>query len=153
MKSAIQDSIEKEIVLRASKERVCAALTTPDQLAKWFPIGVEGKVETGERPIFDFGDYGKLRMYVVAASPNDYLAYRCVDGSSYSPQGFLGDVLQEPNTLVEFTLESVDGGTKVHLKESGFASLPLEVIEQSIHGNTEGWSYMIGRLEEYLNNE
>ena len=153
MNSAIQDSIVKEIVVRASKERVYAALTTPDQLAKWFPIGVEGKVETGERPVFDFGEYGRFKIYIVAANPHDYFAYRCVPGSVYCPQGFLDDVLTEPNTLVEFTLEAVEGGTKVHVKESGIASLPPEIIEETFKGNDAGWTFMVGRLEEYLNNE
>ena len=153
MNSVIQDSIEKEIVVRASKERVYAALTTPDQLVKWFPVGVEGKLDTGERPVFDFGEYGEFKIYVVAANPYDYFAYRCVPGSVYCPQGFLGDVLEEPNTLVEFTLETVAEGTKVHLKESGIASLPAEIIEQTLTGNDAGWDFMINRLEEYLNNE
>jgi len=153
MYSAIQDSIEKEIVVRASKERVYAALTTPEQFVKWFSIGVEGKFETGERPVVDFGEYGKFKIYVVAANPHDYFAYRSVPGSVYCPQGFLGDVLVEPNTLVEFTLETVAEGTKVHLKESGIASLPAEVIEQTLKGNDAGWDFMIDRLEKYLNNE
>jgi len=153
MNSAIQDSIEKEIVVRAPKERVYAALTTPEQFVKWFSIGVEGKFETGERPIVDFGEYGKFKIYVVAANPHDYFAYRCVDCSIHSPQGFDGDVLAEPNTLVEFTLESVEGGTKLHLKESGIASLPAEVIEQTLQGQSEGWDFMLGRLLGYLNNE
>lgn len=153
MRSVIQDSVEKEIVVRASRERVYAALTTPDQLVKWFPLGVEGKLDTGERPVFDFGEYGKFKIHVVAANPYDYFAYRCVPGSIYCPQGFLGDVLEHPNTLIEFTLETVAGGTKVHLKESGIASLPAEVIEQTLKGNDDGWTFMMNRLEQYLNNE
>jgi len=153
MNSAFQDRIEKEIVVRATKERVYAALTTPDQLVKWFPVGAEGKFDAGERPVLDFGEYGKFKIYVVAANPYDYFAYRCVPGSVYCPQGFLGDVLEHPNTLVEFTLESVEGGTRVHLKESGIASLPAEVIEKTLEGNEAGWTFMIGRLLEYLNNE
>ena len=154
MYSGIQDSIEKEIVVRASKERVYAALTTPDQFVKWFALGVEGKLDTaGERPILDFGEFGKFKIFVVAANPYDYFAYRCVPGSIYCPQGFLGDVLEHPSTLVEFTLETVAGGTRVHLKESGIASLPAEVIEQTLQGNDDGWAFMIGRLEEYLNRE
>lgn len=151
MNSAIQDSIEKEIVVRASKEIVYAALTIPEQFVKWFAQGVDGKFETGERPVLDFGEFGKFKIYVVAADPYDYFAYRCVPGSIFCPQGFLGDVLEQPNTLVEFTLESVEGGTKVHLKESGISSLPAEVIEATLTGNDEGWTFMIGRLEEYLN--
>ena len=153
MNSAIQDTIEKEIVVRASKERVYAALTTPEQFVKWFAIGVEGKFDTGERPVLDFGEFGKFKIFVVAADPFDYFAYRCVPGSIYCPKGFLDDVLQEPNTLVEFTLESVDGGTRIRVKESGIASLPAEVIEETLKGNDAGWTFMIGRLEEYLNNE
>lgn len=153
MNTAIQDSIEKEIVVRAPKERVYAALTTPEQFVKWFSIGVEGRFDTGERPIVDFGDYGKFKIYVVAANPHDYFAYRSVDASSHSPQGFFGDVLAEPNTLVEFTLETVEGGTKVHLKESGIASLPAEVIAETLKGNSAGWDFMLGRLQGYLNNE
>jgi uncharacterized protein YndB with AHSA1/START domain len=153
MSLSIQDSIEKEIVVRASKERVYAALTTPDQLAKWFPIGVEGTLDAGDRPVFDFGEYGKFKIFVVAANPYDYFAYRCVPGSVYCPQGFLGDVLEHPNTLVEFTLEAVAGGTRVLVKESGIAALSAEIIEKTLAGNDAGWSFMINRLEEYLNNE
>ena len=153
MNTAIQDSIEKEIVIRAPKERVYAALTTPEQFIQWFSIGVEGKFETGERPIVDFGEYGRFKIYVVAANPCDYFAYRSVDGSSHSPHGFFGDVLAEPNTLVEFTLTEVDGGTKLHLKESGIASLPAEVIVETLKGNSAGWDFMLGRLLGYLDNE
>jgi len=153
MSSAIQDSIEKEIVVRASKERVYAALTTPDQFVKWFAVGVDGTFGTGERPTLDFGEYGKFKIYVVASDPYDYFAYRCVPGSIYCPQGFLGDVLAEPNTLVEFRLETVAEGTKVRVKESGIASLPSEVIEETLKGNDAGWAFVMNRLEEYLNNE
>lgn len=153
MNSAIQDCIEKEIVVRASKERVYAAITTPEELVKWFPVGVEGKIEPGERPVFDFGEYGKFKMYVVAVKPHDYFAYRCVPGSIYCPQGFLGDVLKEPNTLVEFRLETVEGGTKVHVKVSGIASLPAEAFEAGEFAGAEaGWTFMLARLEEYLKN-
>lgn len=153
MSSTIQDSIEKEIVVRATKERVYAALTTPEQFVKWFSIGVEGTFDTGKRPTIDMGEYGKFRIYVVAANPHDYFAYRSVPGSVYCPQGFDGDVLAEPNTLVEFTLTEVEGGTKVHLRESGIASLPAEVIEKTLEGNSAGWDFMLGRLLGYLDNE
>ena len=153
MSSAIQDSIVREIVVRASQERVYAALTTPAQFVKWFAIAVEGTFGSGERPVLDFGEFGKFKIFVVAANPHDYFAYRCAPGSIYCPQGFVGDVLEVPNTLVEFTLETVEGGTKVHMKESGIASLPAEVFEKTLEGNSEGWDFMLGRLAEYMNIE
>lgn len=151
MNSNIQDSIERTIFVRATKERVFAALTTPEQFVKWFALGVEGKFEAGERPVLDFGEYGKGPIYVVAADPHDYFAYRCVPGAIFCPNGFEGDPLERPNTLVEFKLEAADGGTNIHLKESGIASLPPEIIEQSLRDHAGGWDFMLGRLEELMN--
>lgn len=146
MNTAVQDSILREIVLRAPKERVYRAITEPDQIVKWFPDGIEGKLEKGERPVFDFGDYGKVAIYVVASDPYDYFAYRWVPSVGASAE----DPLKQANTLVEFRLEEVSEGTRLRLSETGFASLPQEVIEKSLQDNNEGWDYMLPRLEKYL---
>ena len=152
MNTAIQDTIEKEIIVKASKERVYAALTTPEQFVKWFALGVEGTFETGDRPVLDYGEFGKFKILIVAANPHDFFSYRCAPGSIYCPQGFLDDVLEHPSTLVEFTLETIEGGTRIHMKESGIASLPSEYIEKTVTEHGAGWDFMISRLEEYLNN-
>ena len=62
-----------------------------------------------------------------------------------------GDVLSIPNTLVEFLIEVVAEGTKVTVKESGFASLPLSEAESSFKDNNGGWEYMVDRLGKLLN--
>lgn len=146
MNTAVQDSILREIVLKAPKERVFRAITDPDQIVKWFPDGIEGKLEKGERPVFDFGDYGKVAIYVVASDPNDYFAYRWVPSVGASED----DPLKHPNTLVEFHLQDAPEGTRLRLVETGFAALPAEVIEKSFKDNNEGWDYMLPRLEKYL---
>ncbi len=146
--TSLQDTIEREITIRAPKERVYAAITDPEQIVQWFPDGIEGKLEAGERPVLDFGEYGKNKIYVVAADPFDYFAYRWTSGSSFIPEGFMGDTLNHWNTLVEFRLEEVADGTRVKLLESGFASLPTEVYEQLLKDNSGGWSYMLDRLEK-----
>jgi len=146
MSTAVQDKLDKEIVLRASQERVYAALTDPEKIVNWFPDAVEGKLEPGERPVFDFGEYGKHSIFVVAADPYSYFAYRWIPGSVHVPVGFVGDVLQEPHTLVEFHLEPIPEGTKLRLVESGFSSLPADVMEQCFKDNTGGWEYMLDRL-------
>ena len=146
---AMQDVIEKEIIVRAPQERVYAALTDPEKLAGWFPDAVEGKIAPGERPILDFGEYGKSKIYIVATDPYYYFAYRWVSGSVTIPDGFLGDVLTRPHTLVEFHLEAVSEGTRVKLVESGFSTLAAEVMQTTYNDNTEGWEYMLGRLGEF----
>jgi hypothetical protein len=65
------------------------------------------------------------------------------------PDGFIGDVLKEPNTLCEFHLEEVPEGTRVRLIESGFASLPQEFYAKSVEENEGGWTVMIYRLKTF----
>jgi len=149
MNTTLQDSIEKEIVISAPMERVYAALTEADKLAQWFPDKVEGQVKPGERPVFDFGEYGRHSVYVVATEPYSYVAYKWIPGSIHVPHGFVGDVLKEPHTLCEFHLEKAGDGTRVRLKESGFASLPQEFYAKSIEDNTGGWNVMIYRLKTF----
>lgn len=150
MSTTLQDTIRKEIVIGAPRERVYAALTDPAKLSQWFPDAVEGEIKPGARPVFDFGEYGRHSAYVVATDPYSYVAYRWIPGSIHVPQGFIGDVLSEPNTLCEFHLGEVDGGTRVRLVESGFASLPSEFYAKSIEDNTGGWDVMIYRLKTFI---
>jgi uncharacterized protein YndB with AHSA1/START domain len=150
MNATMQDTIEREITVRASKERVYNAIKDPAQIVVWFPDKVEGTMEVGDTPIFDFGDYGKSRVYIAAADPYDYFAYRWIPGHIDFPKGFLGDVLSEPNTLVEFRLTEVPGGTMVKLKESGFASLPPPMDAKKFEENNGGWDIMMDLLGKYL---
>jgi uncharacterized protein YndB with AHSA1/START domain len=143
----MRDTIEREIIIRAPIERVYRAIADPEQIVRWFPDAIEGDLSPGERPVLDFGQYGKASVYIVAAERNHYFAFRWIPGGdSLAPSG---DVLQHPNTLVEFRLESTAEGTKLRLIESGFASLPAEFYEKAFKENSEGWDYMLDRLVKY----
>lgn len=147
----MQDTIVREITVKASKERVYKAITDPEQIITWFPDAIEGgTLEVGQRPIFIFtNENHKAQIYVEAAKPFEYFAYRWVPGSA----GIIGDVLTVPNTLVEFYIEELGEGTKVMVKESGFSSLPSEVAERSFNENSGGWEHMMSRLEKVMNQE
>lgn len=145
----MQDVITKEITVKASKERVYEAITDPEQITSWFPDAVEGgSLEAGERPIFQFGDL-KTQIYVEAAKPFNYFAYRWVPGGV----AMIGDVLTVANTLVEFFIEELPEGTKVTLKESGFASLPVETAQATHKMMQTGWDSMMKRLEKVLSQD
>jgi uncharacterized protein YndB with AHSA1/START domain len=144
----MQDNIVREITVKAAKERVYKAITDPKQIITWFPDAIEGTLEVGQRPILIFTkENHKTQIYVEAAKPFDYFAYRWVPGST----GIVGDVLTVPSTLVEFHIEESVEGTKVTVKESGFSSLPPEVAEESFNQNSGGWGHMMGRLEKAMN--
>jgi uncharacterized protein YndB with AHSA1/START domain len=139
----MQDVIKREITIYASKQRIYDAIANPEQVTKWFPTTIEGIYKVGEQPIFGFGEHGKNQIYITAARPHEYFAYRWVPGANH----FLGDVLTVPNTLVEFRIEdNSDGSCKVTMTESGFANLPVELMEAAFRQNSGGWEFMLGRL-------
>lgn len=143
----MQDVIKREITINASKERIYDAIADPEQVIKWFPETIDGPYKVGEQPIFGFGEHGKNQVYITAAQPHEYFAYRWVPGATH----FLGDVQTVPNTLVEFRIEDgANGSCKVTLTESGFSALPAEVMEASFKQNSGGWEFMLGRLTTYF---
>lgn len=54
----MQNTIQREITINASQERVYEAIANPDQVTKWFPETVEGDYIVGKYPIFGFGSHG-----------------------------------------------------------------------------------------------
>jgi|GEM_PF-638204 len=143
----MQDKIQREIMIKATKERIYEAIANPEKVVLWFPETLEGSYKVGEQLIFGFGEHGKNQVYVEAARPHEYFAYRWVPGCNH----FLGDVLAVPNTLVEFHIETqADNICKLTLTETGFSKLPAELIEKSVAQNSNGWEFMLGRLEKYF---
>lgn len=139
----MHDIIKREIHINASKEKIYDAIANPKKVVKWFPSTVEGDYSAGKQPIFGFGNHGQNQIYIVDAKPHKYFAYRWLPGAN----NFLGDVRSIKNTLVEFHIkeEGVDS-CKVTLTESGFAELPIEIMEGAFKQNSDGWNFMLDRL-------
>ena len=144
----IQDSIERQITIRAPKERVYRAITDPEQIVSWFPDAINGTLDVGAAPTIEVGAGTVYQIYVVAAHPHDYFAYRWVPGNADGTNGFTGDVLAVPNTLVEFRLTDNPQGTTLTVTESGFSTLPRRIAERKFEENSDGWEYMLNRLEK-----
>ncbi|HYF48456.1 MAG TPA: SRPBCC domain-containing protein [Planctomycetota bacterium] len=156
MSESIQDEVRREVVIRASKERVYAALTQVELFTKWWPKAIEGTLEPGQKPLLDFGEAGKCRFFIVAAEPHHYFAYRWAQGA-VSPEETTADPLTLPNTLVEFRLEEVKGGTRVTVTESGLSKLPEKTRKQlesmgGLAGVTHGWREILKLLERNFQN-
>ena len=121
----MRDFVQREIVIQGPVDRVFAALIDPSTFPSWGPEAIEGDVAPGERPVLDFGPAGggKVRVYVVAVEPPRRFAYRWAQGAT-DPAVLVGDPLAVPNTLVEFFVDEVEGGTRVRVVESGISVLP-----------------------------
>lgn len=141
----MQNEIKREISINASQKRVYEAIANPELVIKWFPDAVEGDYLPGKQTVFKFGDCGRTQIYVQDAIPYTYFAYRWVPGA----HNFEGDVLTAANTLVEFFVEATgDNSCKVILTESGFASLPADMMQDSFNQNSKGWEHMMSRLPQ-----
>jgi uncharacterized protein YndB with AHSA1/START domain len=135
----MQNTIQREVVINASKEKVYNAIANSEEVIKWFPDSIEGTYAVGEHPLFVFEGHGKAQMYIVDAKPHEYFAYRWIPGGS----DFVGDVTKVPNTLVEFKIAEEGGACKVTMTESGFEQLAKEKGKESFKMNSGGWDYFI----------
>jgi len=138
----VPDRIEREIMLPVPVERVWAALTDPAGIAAWFCSGAEIDLRPGGAMTFLFGAEGSCPAIIEAVDPMRRFAYWWKPGSEQ-----VGEVPADNRTLVDFTLEAVDGGTRLRLVESGFASIgDAHVFEQ----NDTGWDEELPKLRSAL---
>jgi len=146
----VPDRIERSVVIAAPIERVFKAISDPAEFGTWFCNGVEGDFAVGSQPVIDEGKYGKFRLAIIASEPPTYFALRWVSGTAFVPEGFTDNPLEHPNTLVEFRLAEVEGGTEVCVLETGFASLPESYAAQNFEDNTDGWEDQLNELAKYV---
>jgi uncharacterized protein YndB with AHSA1/START domain len=140
----LQDLIEREVLIEASRERVWAVLTDPTHIAGWFGDKAEMDPRPGGRAAFGWSEHGTFHAVVQRAEPPGFLSYR-----------WARDVDTEPaegnSTLVEFSLTEIFAGTLLRVVETGFASLHASEAEQdkAVQENTEGWQSELAELKEY----
>lgn len=139
MSSQIQDRIERTVVINAPIERVFRGVRE-DLLGK-----TVGELAPDSHVHFDFGDWGRSSVHIIAYDPPAYVAYRWVPGTIFE-----GDIYEMGSTLVEFRLKEVEGGTEFQLTESGFSTLPAERFIEAMENNTAGWDSEITNLVEYV---
>ncbi len=148
MTATIQNTIERTIELPVTRQRAWDAITTPQQISQWFHGLWEFELTPGAPIHFDFGDWGIHRGRVEAVEPMDRVVYLWThEGKDWDAATPIDDV---PNTLMEFRLADAGNGTRLTVVESGFASLPDDIRENSLRNNTQGWDEQMGNIQKYL---
>jgi uncharacterized protein YndB with AHSA1/START domain len=133
-------AIERTLDLRAAPDRVWSALTDAGELVRWFGDRADFRADVGYAGWMEFEGHGRVAMLVEEVDPPRRLAVRW----GREPDAELG----VGSTLVEWDLEPLaDGGTRLHLRESGFADPAGRT------GNTAGWLSELGELVALLGNE
>jgi len=144
------DRIEKRVVLRAPRTRVWRALSNAQEFGTWFRVKLEGAFTEGKairgRMAIPAYEHVSLEMLIERIDPERYFSYRW---HPYAVDPAV-DYSAEPTTLVEFTLEEVDGGTELTIVESGFDRIPLARRAEAFRMNDNGWTGQIKHLAKYV---
>lgn len=160
------DRIEKQVVLRATLDRVWHAISDAEQFGRWFGVRFDGPLDEGRfvegssvtaaiTPTVVDDDVARRQephagatstWQIVAVEPRRRFAYR------WHPFAIDPEVSydQEPTTLVEFTLVEVAEGVLLTIVESGFDAIPDERRGPSFEANSEGWAIQADLVRRYL---
>ena len=155
------DRIEKTIVLRAPRKRVCRALSDSKEFGTWFGVKFDGPFAPG----------ASMRGVIVPTTVNAEVAnaQKEYEGMPFEitieqvePERLFSfrwhpfavergvDYSAEPTTLVVFALEEVANGVMLTVTESGFDRIPLARRAKAFTANEQGWSMVVNLIEEYL---
>lgn len=144
------DRIEKQILLRAPRSRVWRALTSVEELNAWFGVRLEGALEPGAHLAgnITYPGYEHLKMEidVERVEPERLFSWRW---HPYAVEPEV-DYSSEPTTLVEFTLEEVQGGTMLTVVESGFDRIPAARRAKAFEMNDGGWAEQMKNIERHV---
>jgi uncharacterized protein YndB with AHSA1/START domain len=155
------DRIEKQILLRAPRNRVWRALSDSREFGTWFGIRFDGPFAPGACmrgvlvPTTVNAAVGKAQkefegkqfeITIEQMEPERLFSFR------WHPHAIEHgvDYSAEPTTLVVFALEEVANGVMLTVTESGFDRIPLERRARAFTANEQGWSMMVKVIEEYL---
>ncbi len=159
--SRVPDRIEKQMILRAPRERVWRAVSEAKQFGSWFGVAFDGEFAAGTRltgriaPTKVDADVAKLQQpyagfpfefHIERVEPMTLFSFRWHPSAVDRNTDYSG----EPMTLVEFRLEEVAQGTLLTITESGFDRIPLERRAKAFTSNEGGWTHQLKLIEKYL---
>jgi uncharacterized protein YndB with AHSA1/START domain len=150
MATTTTDRIEKETLLRAPRARVWRALTDSKEFGAWFRAEFTEPFRAGAtsrgRILHPGYEHLTIEVVIQAIEPERLFSLRwhpyAIDPNV--------DYSNEPTTLVEFTLEDVEGGTLLRVTESGFDQIPLARRAEAFRMNDGGWAAQMKNIEAYL---
>ena len=137
------DRIERSIDIDVPVRDAWVLLTDLHRLPTWWPglASADGEVRPGGAIVMRWHEHGTTQAVVEQVEPPHRFAYRWSHRDDAPPTA-------TDSTLVTFTLQAVDAGTRVTVVETGFAGLvdgPLPGAGQR-EQNEQGWTTVLGGL-------
>jgi uncharacterized protein YndB with AHSA1/START domain len=144
------DRIEKQIFIKAPRQRVWRALTDPQEFGEWFRVKLDNAFSPGEHIsgniTYEGYEHVRFNVSVEQMVPERLLSWRWVPNAIDPGR----DYSEEPTTLVVFELQEAAGGTLLRVTESGFDRVPLERREQAYRGNEQGWGIQVENIATHV---
>jgi len=149
--SPVPDRIDKQVLLRAPRERVWRAVSDSAEFGRWFRVRFDGPFVVGaavRARVIDPPRYAHLTFVVEveALEPMNLFSYRW-HPAALDPAV---DYSSEPTTKVTFTLEDAPGGTLLRVSETGFQALPPARRAHVFDLNESGWEEQMRRVESHV---
>lgn len=144
------DRLERQVVLDATPSRVWRAITEVSQFNRWFGVNLTtpftaGGESSGQIAIPNY-EHLTLHLWVERMEPERLFSFRW-HPNAIDPNV---DYTSEPTTLVTFTIEPVEGGTRLTIVESGFDALPVARRVPAFTGNGKGWTSQLENIRKHL---
>jgi uncharacterized protein YndB with AHSA1/START domain len=143
--NTVDDTIVQEVTIKARAERIFQALTSPEELLKWW--GAEGKF-WAEEVQCDLRPGGKWMMRVSGScgTGSGTLVsgeYQRVEPPNVLIYTWIRENEEFPESVVRWDLEERDGRTTVRVTHSG-------LVTEEMRARNNGWPLIVGLLERYL---
>ena len=141
-----ENLLEIKRFINAPRDRVFAAWTRPEEMVKW--LGGEQRVCLSVTADIQIGGQWLIRMQSAHAGETEfygvYLAVKPPAKLVYTWCWKNHPLMGAGETLVTVEFLDLDGGTEIHLRHEGFASVELR------DRHNEGWSGCFEKLGKWL---
>lgn len=135
-------TVSRTVHIKASPDRVWAALTRDDLITQWFgSMATLPDLRVGGEGTFGFEGYGEFPVRIEEYDEPAVFAFTW--GTPDQP------LRPDNSTLVRFTLVADGGATVLSVVESGFGLLGRDPLE-AMSSNREGWTSELDELVAFL---
>jgi len=146
----MSDCIEKQIELKAPISRVWRAITDHREFGTWFKVNLEGPFVPGEvsRGKMTHPGYEHVTWTAVVKElkPERLFSF------TWHPYAIDPNVdySNEPQTVIEFRLSEVNGGTLLVITECGFDKIPADRRAEAFRMDEKGWAAQLKNIEKHV---
>jgi len=146
----MENSITRQIEIKAPVSKVWQALTDSQKFEKWFKVKLEGPFVAGKttngRNTYPGYEHLKMNFKICDIKPESYFSYKWIP----YPADPNFDYDKEEPTLVEFHLEKTATGTLLKVTESGFNKITASRRAEAIKMHTGGWEEQLKNIERFV---